>query len=136
MLVDERTTHNNALTLPTQVEALVVAPNRGAARPSITFLKQQGISVRTSDDAASAFEEALMYPPDAILIDDRIGPPGPIELCRQIKSNVRTHFVPTILLAMNDLRPFRLKALAAGADAVFGVEIGRASCRERVCQYV
>jgi signal transduction histidine kinase len=119
MLVDERTTHNNALTLPTQVEALVVAPSRTAARPMLTFLKQQGISVRTSDDANSAFEEALMYPPDVVIIDERIGTPGPIELCQQLKGNVRTHFVPTILLALNDVRPFRLKALAAGADAIF-----------------
>lgn len=119
MLVDERTTQNNALTLPSEVEALVVAPGRSAARPLLTFLKQQGISIRTSDDARSAFEEALMYPPDVIVIDDRIGEPGPIELCQLLKGNVRTHFVPTILLALNDLRPFRLRALAAGADAVF-----------------
>jgi len=119
MLADERTTHNNSLTLPSQVEALVVAPSRGAGRPLLTFLKQQGISVRTSDDAASAFEEALMYPPDVVIIDDRIGSPGPVELCQQLKGNVRTHFVPTILISLDGTRPFRLRALAAGADAVF-----------------
>jgi K+-sensing histidine kinase KdpD len=119
MLPDERTTHNNALTLPTQVEALVAAPGRGLARPVLAFLKQQGISVRTSDDADSAFEEALMHPPDVILIDDRIAPAGGIELCERLKSNVRTHFVPTIVLALGDLRSFRMRALGAGADAVF-----------------
>ena len=119
MLPDERTTHNNALTLPTQVEALVAAPGRGLARPVLAFLKQQGISVRISDDADSAFEEALMHPPDVILIDDRIAPAGGIELCQRLKSNVRTHFVPTIVLALGDLRSFRLRALGAGADAVF-----------------
>jgi signal transduction histidine kinase len=119
MLPDERTTHNNALTLPTQVEALVAAPGRGVARSVLMFLKQQGISVRTSDDANSAFEEALMHPPDVILIDDRIAPAGGIELCQRLKSNVRTHFVPIIVLALGDLRSFRLRALAAGADAVF-----------------
>jgi K+-sensing histidine kinase KdpD len=119
MLPDERTTHNNALTLPTQVEALVAAPGRGLARPVLTFLKQQGISVRTSDDADSTFEEALMHPPDVILIDDRIAPVGGVELCERLKSNVRTHFVPTIVLALSDLRAFRMKALGAGADAVF-----------------
>jgi signal transduction histidine kinase len=119
MLPDERTTHNNALTLPTQVEALVAAPGRGLARPVLAFLKHQGISIRTSDDADSAFEEALMHPPDVILIDDRIAPAGGIELCQRLKSNVRTHFVPTIVLALTDLRPFRMRALGAGADAVF-----------------
>jgi signal transduction histidine kinase len=132
MLVDERTTQNNALTLPTNVEALVVAPSRSAARPLLTFLKQQGIRIRTSDDANSAFEEALMYPPDVIIIDDRIGEPGPIELCQLLKGNVRTHFVPTILLAMNDLRPFRLRALAAGADAVFSASTDSQERRTRL----
>jgi len=75
--------------------------------------------VRTSDDANSAFEEALMHPPDVILIDDRIAPAGDIELCQRLKSNVRTHFVPAIVLALGDLRSFRMRALAAGADAVF-----------------
>lgn len=132
MLVDERTTHNNALTLPTQVEALVVAPSRSAARPLLTFLKQQGISVRTSDDAGSAFEEALMYPPDVVIIDDRIGSPGPVELCQQLKGNVRTHFVPTILMSLNDARPFRLRALAAGADAVFSASTDAQERRTRL----
>jgi signal transduction histidine kinase len=119
MLPDERTTHNNALTLPTQVEALVAAPGRGLARPVLAFLRQQGINVRTSDDANSAFEEALMHPPDVILIDDRIAPAGGIELCERLKGNVRTHFVPTIVVALSDLRQFRMRALGAGADAVF-----------------
>lgn len=132
MLPDERTTHNNALTLPAQVEALVAAPGRGLARPVLAFLKQQGISVRTSDDADSAFEEALMHPPDVILIDDRIAPAGGIELCQRLKGNVRTHFVPTIVLAVSDLRPFRLRALAAGADAVFSPAVDSQERRTRL----
>ncbi len=132
MLPDERTTHNNALTLPAQVEALVAAPGRGLARPVLGFLKQQGISIRTSDDSDSAFEEALMHPPDVILIDDRIAPAGGIELCQRLKGNVRTHFVPTIVLALTDLRPFRLRALAAGADAVFAPSVDPQERRTRL----
>jgi signal transduction histidine kinase len=60
-----------------------------------------------------------MHPPDVILVDDRIAPAGGIELCERLKSNVRTHFVPTIVLALTDLRPFRMRAIGAGADAVF-----------------
>jgi len=132
MLPDERTTHNNALTLPAQVEALVAAPGRGLARPILAFLKQQGISVRTSDDGDSAFEEALMHPPDVILIDDRLAPKGGVELCQRLKSNVRTHFVPTIVVALTDLRPFRMRALAAGADAVFSPSVDPQERRTRL----
>jgi signal transduction histidine kinase len=119
MLPDERTTHSNTLALPSDVEALVAAPGRGVARPLVLFLRSQGISVQTAGDADSAFEEALLHPPDVVLIDDRIPPAGGVELCQRLKGNVRTHFVPTIVLALNDLRQFRLRALAAGADAVF-----------------
>ena len=119
MLPDERTTLSNTLGLPGDVEALVAAPGRGVARPLITFLRSQGISVQTAGDADSAFEEALLHPPDVVLIDDRILPAGGIELCQRLKGNIRTHFVPTILFALNDLRQFRLRATAAGADAVF-----------------
>ncbi len=119
MLPDERTTLSNTLSLPSDVEALVAAPGRGVARPLITFLRSQGISVQIAGDADSAFEEALLHPPDVILIDDRVLPAGGIELCQRLKSNIRTHFVPTIIFPLNDLRQFRLRATAAGADAVF-----------------
>jgi signal transduction histidine kinase len=120
MLPDERTTHNNTLSLPSDVEGLVAAPGRGIARPLVDFLRGQGINVQTTSDADAAFEEALMHPPDVVLIDDRLPPAGGIELCQRLKGNVRTHFVPTIVFALNDLRSYRLRALAAGADAVFG----------------
>ena len=101
---------SNTLALPGDVEALVAAPGRGVARPLVTFLRSQGISVQTAGDADSAFEEALLHPPDVVLIDDRIPPAGGIELCQRLKGNVRTHFVPTIVFALNDLRAFRLRA--------------------------
>jgi signal transduction histidine kinase len=133
MLPDERTTHNNAVTLPTHVEALVASPSRGLARPVLTFLRQQGIGgVRTAEDGDGAFEEALMHPPDVIFIDDRISASGGVELCERLKSNVRTHFVPIIVLALTDLRQFRLRALAAGADAVFSPAVDPQERRTRL----
>jgi signal transduction histidine kinase len=120
MLPDERTTHNNTLSLPSDVEGLVAAPGRGVARPLVDFLRGQGINVQTTSDADAAFEEALLHPPDVVLIDDRLPPAGGIELCQRLKGNIRTHFVPVIVFAESDLRPHRLRALAAGADAVFG----------------
>jgi K+-sensing histidine kinase KdpD len=120
MLPDERTTHNNTLSLPSDVEGLVAAPGRGVARPLVDFLRGQGINVQTTSDADAAFEEALLHPPDVVLIDDRLPPAGGIELCQRLKGNVRTHFVPVIVFTLDDVRTHRLRALAAGADAVFG----------------
>src|ERR1700747_2507559 len=119
MLPDERTTHSNTLALPTDVEALVVAPGRRVAKALVAFLRSQSINVQTATDTDGAFEEALLHPPDIVLIDDRILPTGGIDLCQRLKSNVRTHFVPVLVFVLNALRPFRIRAIAAGADAVF-----------------
>jgi signal transduction histidine kinase len=119
MLPDERTTHRNELPLPSDAEGLIVAPDRAIARPLVAFLRAQGLTVRTAEDADSAFEEAILHPPDVVVIDDRVRPTGSVDLCARLKDNVRTHFVPVIICALNDLRSFRLRALAVGADAVF-----------------
>jgi signal transduction histidine kinase len=119
MLTDERTTQRNELPLPSEVEGLVVAPGRAVTRALVGFLREQGINVRTAADADRAFEEALLHPPDVVLIDDRVPPSGGIDLCHRLKANARTHFVPVILCALNDLRQYRVRAFTAGADAVF-----------------
>ena len=119
MLADERTTHRNELPLPSEAEGLIVAPDRAIARPLVGFLRAQGLTVRTADDADAGFEEALLHPPDVVLVDDRVRPTGAVDLVARLKDNVRTHFVPVIVCALNDLRSFRVRALAVGADAVF-----------------
>lgn len=132
MLPDERTTHNNALTLPKDVEAMVVAPDRGVARASVAFLRDEGIEVRVADDADAAFEEALMHPPDIVVIDAGIAIDGGVDLCERLKGNVRTHFVPTIVLLPANGDHLRLRLVAAGADAVFSPEVDVAERRARL----
>ena len=121
-----------------------VSSSRRAARSCARwsgFLRGEGINVRTVADAEGAFEEALLHPPDIVLIDDRVPPSGGIDLVHRLKANVRTHFVPTILCTLNDLRRERVRALAAGVDAVFapstdveetaGARCGRCCARAR-----
>lgn len=119
MLPNERTTRSEVVTLPGEVEALVAAPDRSMARSLVDFLKGEGINVQIAVNADTAFEEALLHRPNVVLIDDRIPPAGGIELCQRLKGNTRTHFVPTILCAQSDVRQHRLRALAAGVDALF-----------------
>ena len=132
MIPDERTTHNNAVTLPAHVEALVVAPDRNVARPLVTFLRQEGVDVRVSADLEGAFEEALMHPPDVVLIDESVTGKRGIDLCERLKGSVRTHFVPTILLMAEGDSAMRLKAIAAGADAVFDPGVPAVERRTRL----
>jgi K+-sensing histidine kinase KdpD len=131
MLSDERITHEE-LPAPREVEGLVVAPGRAVMRSLVGFLRGEGINVRTVADAEGAFEEALLHPPDIILVDDRVPPSGGIDLVHRLKANVRTHFVPAILYTLNDLRRERVRALAAGADAVFAPSTDVEERRARV----
>jgi len=131
MLSDERTTHEE-LPAPREVEGLVVAPGRAVMRSLVGFLRGEGINVRTVADAEGAFEEALLHPPDIVLVDDRVPPSGGVDLIHRLKANVRTHFVPAILYTLNDLRRERVKALAAGADAVFAPSTDIEERRARV----
>ncbi len=119
MLPNERTTRSEVVAQPREVEALVAASDRNVGRPLVDFLREEGINVQFASDADRAFEEALIHRPNIILIDDRLPPSGGIELLQRLKSNTRTHFVPAILFAQDDGIAHRIKALAAGADAVF-----------------
>jgi K+-sensing histidine kinase KdpD len=119
MLPNERTTRNEVVTLPGEVEALIAAPSRALARPLVEFCKRERINVQLVVSADSAFEEALLHRPSVVLVDDRVPPDGGIELCQRLKSNTRTHFVPTILFPQADVPQERLRALAAGVDAIF-----------------
>ncbi|HEY8923949.1 MAG TPA: response regulator, partial [Polyangia bacterium] len=132
ILPDERTTHNNALALPTHVEAMVVAPDRRLAQPAVSFLRQEAIAVQLATDIDSAFEEALMHPPDVIVVDGRVSAAGGVDLCERLKGNVRTHFVPTIVQTDSDEPHVRLSAIAGGADAVFSPAVDLTERRTRL----
>jgi K+-sensing histidine kinase KdpD len=132
MLPNERTTRSEVVALPGEVEALIAAPTRAAARSLVDFLKAEGINVQLVVDADSAFEEALLHRPNVLLIDDRLPPSGGVELCQRLKGNGRTHFLPAIILAQGDGKQHRLRALSAGADAVFAPSTDEQERRARL----
>jgi K+-sensing histidine kinase KdpD len=119
MLSDERTTNSTELPVPSDVDGLLVAPGRPGMRALLELFRAQGVQMRTATDAEAAFEEALLHPPDVAVIDDRVPPSGGIDLCRRLKSNARTHFVPVVVCTIDDSRQDRVRAFDAGADAVF-----------------
>lgn len=132
MLLNETTTRSEVVTIPSELEALVAAPGRQSGRPLVAFLKQEKLNVTVVGDADSAFEEALLHRPNLILVDDELGPAGGIELIARLKANTRTHFLPAILVSGDDNRQHRIRALAAGADAVFGPELDDQERRTRL----
>jgi K+-sensing histidine kinase KdpD len=120
MLSTERTTRNDVVPAPGQVEGLVVASGRPTARPLVEFLKSEGINVQVAGDADAAFEEVLLHRPNLVMIETRVTAAGGVDLCARLKANARTHFVP-IVLWTDDKRSeaLQLRAVTAGADAMF-----------------
>lgn len=133
MLPNERTTRNEVAATPGEVEGLVVAPDRGAAKPLVEFLRSEGINVQVVNSTEAGFEEALLHRPNVIVIDEEISNAGGVDLCGRLKANTRTHFLPIIIFArskQNDL--LRLDALAAGADALFSPATSKEERRARL----
>jgi signal transduction histidine kinase len=132
MLRNERTTRSEIVALPSEIEALVAAGDRDAARPLVAFLKAEKLNLAVVNHADAAFEEALLHRPNLLLIHEDVDPGGGIQLCQRLKSNTRTHFLPVILAARTDKLSRRVRALAAGADAVFPPEMDELEKRTRL----
>jgi signal transduction histidine kinase len=132
MLLNDATTRSEVVTVPSELEALVAAPGRQDGRPLVAFLKQEKLNVTLVGDADSAFEEALLHRPNLLLIHDDLPPAGGIELIARLKANTRTYFLPAVLVTTEDNRQERIRALAAGADAVFSPETDEQERRTRI----
>jgi K+-sensing histidine kinase KdpD len=133
MLPHERTTRNEVAATPGEVEGLVVAADRNAARPLVDFLRAEGINVQVVNSTEAGFEEALLHRPNVVLIDEQVSTAGGVDLCERLKANTRTHFLPIIIFArskQDDL--LRLDALAAGADALFSPATSKEERRARL----
>jgi K+-sensing histidine kinase KdpD len=133
MLSSERTTRNDVVPTPGQVECLVVASDRLSARPLVEFLKSEGMNVQVAGSADMAFEEVLLHRPHLVLIESHATAAGGVDLCARIKANARTHFVPVVLWADDkSSEALRLRAVTAGADAIFSPTASADARRARV----
>jgi signal transduction histidine kinase len=119
MWPNERTSRSEIVAVPSELEALVAAGERDAARPLVAFLKAEQLNIAVVSDAEAAFEEALLHRPNLLVVHEDLPPGDGIELCQRLKNNTRTHFLPVIIVSRADKGPQRIRALAAGADAVF-----------------
>lgn len=84
-------------------------------------------------DGTDGIEKALEIIPDVIICDLNLPDKNGFEICRELKSDLRTSHIPVIILtALND-QDSRLKALKAGADTYitkpFNYEILRESLK-------
>ena len=68
-------------------------------------------------DGTDALEKALDIIPDIILCDINLPEKSGFEICRELKNDLRTSHIPTLILTALSDEESKLKALQAGADS-------------------
>jgi PAS domain S-box-containing protein len=96
---------------------LIVDDDRKILDLLLDLLELEGYEVATAVDGAQAIELALSFHPDIVVSDVVMPNVGGLELCRRLKEDPRTAYVPVLLisgLATSD--EAGIEGLYAGAD--------------------
>jgi class 3 adenylate cyclase len=80
------------------------------------YLSSSGCEVVTAADGETALKLALNIPPDLALIDVQMPKMDGLELCRKLKHNPSTRFVPVVIITALDSEDEKLNAFEVGAD--------------------
>ncbi len=78
------------------------------------ILEKEGFLVITATNTEDGFKKAISSQPDLIITDVTMPKIGGIELCRILRSDERTKFIPVIMLTV----------LSSETDKIIGLEIG------------
>ena len=75
-----------------------------------------GLSVITAEDGNAALELAAVERPDVVLLDLQMPGLDGLEVCRRLRSDVRTAFVPVLMLTAQAGEESSTQGFAAGTD--------------------
>ncbi len=80
------------------------------------YLSSSGCEVVTAVDGREALDAALKHPPDLALVDVQMPRMDGLALCKALKANPSTRFMPIVIVTALDTEEEKLKALDVGAD--------------------
>lgn len=81
-----------------------------------TYLGSEGYHIITASDGSEAIEQVKKWNPDLILLDVMMPKMNGFEVCKIIKSDMKTQFIPIIIVtALNELDD-KIKGMDSGAD--------------------
>lgn len=80
------------------------------------YLSQAGYQVAKAYDGEEALLQAERDPPDLILLDIMMPRLNGYEVCRRLKSEKRTAFIPIVMITALREREERIRGIEAGAD--------------------
>lgn len=99
-----------------------------------TFLEHSGVpfDVTTAANGKEGLARAEQLMPDLILLDIMMPEFDGFEVCKRLRSNVRTAFVPILMLTALDDAASRTRGYLAGTDDYIGKPFERAELMARV----
>ena len=100
-----------------QRRVLVIDDDQKVLELLVDLLAQEGYAVTSARDGGQGLELALSCEPDLVISDVVMPVLGGIELCKQLKRDLRTASIPVLLLSgTRKLQDDHLEGLNAGAD--------------------
>ena len=79
-------------------------------------LTRYGYDVMTMHSAKGLFINLKVSKPDLIILDSQLGEESGYDVCRKLKNNEDTHFIPVLMMGVSDTSNSLVRALEAGAD--------------------
>ncbi len=102
---------------PNQENKILVVDDEVSNREIISqFLKMEGFQVITAMDGIEALEKLYNESPDLVLLDLILPKLDGYEVCRRIKSNSETVFLPVVMITALKGAEERIKGVQVGAD--------------------
>jgi DNA-binding response OmpR family regulator len=123
-----------AVATPHMYRALVVDDQPDFRRLVSFTLENSGlpIAVQTASSGAEALEHVENDKPDVILLDVMMPDMDGFEVCERLRGNVRTAFIPILMLTALDDSGNRARGFLAGTDDYIAKPFARAELLARV----
>jgi len=101
----------------------------------ITLVLQRSglpIEIEAVSSGAEALVHAQQHPPELVVLDLMMPEMDGFEVCRQLRANVRTAFVPILMLTAHDSSENRVRGFLTGTDDFVAKPFARAELIARV----
>ena len=82
----------------------------------VTYLSSAGCEIQAFEGGAGALDAIQKTLPDLALLDHHMPEMSGLEVCRTIKGDERTQFIPVVIVTAMDSQQDELNAIEAGAD--------------------
>jgi len=115
-----------------RAKLLVIDDAPDNAKMLQAMLTLAGYETTTAGDWGQAISQVAQKPPDLILLDTVMPKSDGYEICSRLKRSEATSLIPVILIAIPGGKNERVKALAAGGDALLEGPVNRAELLAQV----